>query len=36
VRTGNALRGAMVAYSSPQRLEYLLPFAIALERADLP
>src|SRR3546814_496255 len=32
VRTHNLLSGAIVAYSSPQRLDYLLPFAIELER----
>jgi CubicO group peptidase (beta-lactamase class C family) len=31
VRTQNRLSGAIVAYSSPQRLDYLLPFAIELE-----
>lgn len=34
VRTKNHLSGSVVAYSSPQRLEYLLPFAIKLERAE--
>jgi CubicO group peptidase (beta-lactamase class C family) len=34
VRTQNRLSGAIVAYSSPQRLDYLLPFAIELERED--
>jgi hypothetical protein len=32
VRTGNRLDGAVVAYSSAQRLHYLLPFAATLER----
>lgn len=32
LRTGNRLAGSIVAYSSPARLEYLLPFAIVLER----
>jgi CubicO group peptidase (beta-lactamase class C family) len=32
VRTRDRLSGAIVAYSSPQRLDYLLPFAMALER----
>lgn len=32
VRTGDRLAGAVVAYASPTRLEYLLPFAITLER----
>lgn len=32
VRTHNRLSGAIVAYSSPQRLDYLLPFSIELER----
>lgn len=32
VRSQDRLSGAIVAYSSPQRLEYLLPFAIQLER----
>lgn len=34
IRTQGRLSGAIVAYSSPQRLDYLLPFAIALERQD--
>ncbi|MGB0132586.1 serine hydrolase domain-containing protein [Dokdonella sp.] len=32
VHTHNRLSGAIVAYSSPQRLDYLLPFAIDLVR----
>lgn len=32
VRTQDRLSGALVAYSSPQRLDYLLPFAMVLER----
>jgi CubicO group peptidase (beta-lactamase class C family) len=32
VRTGERFSGAVVAYSSLQRLEYLLPFPITLER----
>lgn len=32
VRTGDVLQGSLVAYSSPQRLEYLLPFAVRLVR----
>lgn len=36
VRTGNKLTGAVVAYSSPQRLEYLLPYSIALTRERIP
>jgi CubicO group peptidase (beta-lactamase class C family) len=35
VRTGNELAGTIVAYSSPQRLDYLLPFAIVLERESV-
>jgi CubicO group peptidase (beta-lactamase class C family) len=35
VRTQNRLSGAVVAFASPQRLDYLLPFAIELERRDL-
>jgi CubicO group peptidase (beta-lactamase class C family) len=34
VRTQNRLSGAIVAYSSEERLDYLLPFAIELERQD--
>lgn len=31
VRTGSVLQGSLVAYASPQRLEYLLPFAVRFE-----
>jgi CubicO group peptidase (beta-lactamase class C family) len=34
VRTNNRLSGSVVAYSSPQRLDYLLPFAIELEQVQ--
>lgn len=33
VRTGEVLQGSLVAYSSPARLDYLLPFAVRLEKA---
>lgn len=33
VRTGEVLQGSLVAYSSPARLDYLLPFALRLEQA---
>lgn len=33
MRRGNSLSGALVAYSSEERLEYLLPFPAHLERA---
>jgi hypothetical protein len=32
VRHANTLSGALVAYSSEERLEHLLPFAARLER----
>ncbi len=32
VHTQNRMSGSVVAYSSPQRLDFLLPFAIELER----
>lgn len=32
VRTGEVLQGSLVAYSSPARLDYLLPFALRLEK----
>ncbi len=32
VRNGDRIGGAIVAYASPQRLDYLLPFAVGLER----
>ncbi|HSX59289.1 MAG TPA: serine hydrolase domain-containing protein [Tahibacter sp.] len=32
VRSGDVLQGAFVAYASPQRLEYLLPFAVRMTR----
>jgi len=32
VRSGDRLRGALVAYSSPTRLDYLLPYAVDLHR----
>lgn len=33
-RTGDRMTGAVVAYTSPERLHYLLPFAVSLERQD--
>lgn len=32
VRSGDVLQGALVAYASPARLEYLLPFYVKLKR----
>ncbi len=32
VRTGEVLQGSLVAYSSPARLDFLLPFAVRLEK----
>lgn len=32
VRTGDVLQGSLVAYASPQRLDYLLPFPVRLSR----
>ena len=32
VRQGNRITGALVAYSSEERLEYLLPYSVSLRR----
>lgn len=36
LRTGDVLQGALVAYSQPARLDYLLPFAVRLTRVAEP
>ncbi len=33
LRTGDVLQGSLVAYASPARLEFLLPFAVRLAPA---
>ena len=35
MRERDTLRGALVAYAGPNRLEYLLPFPLLLQRTSL-